>query len=123
VPCSKILKRAAPKGIDVYFDNVGGSLLEACLSQMNNGGRIVCCGAISAYDGAPPPTGPRGVPGLIVVKRLTMKGFIVTDYYAARDKSISELGSWLAAGKLKVEEDVIDELENATRALIGLLGH
>ena len=115
------LKQAAPKGIDVYFDNVGGGVLEACLSQMNIGGRIVCCGAISAYDGAPPPAGPRGVPGLIVVKRLSMKGFIVTDFYAERDKAISELGSWLAAGKLKVEEDVIDGLENAPRALIGLL--
>jgi NADPH-dependent curcumin reductase CurA len=117
----KSLKQAAPKGIDVYFDNVGGGVLEACLSQMNNGGRIVCCGAISAYDGAPPPTGPRGVPGLIVVKRLSMKGFIVTDFYADRNEAISELGSWWAAGRLKVEEDVIGGLENAPRALIGLL--
>jgi NADPH-dependent curcumin reductase CurA len=117
----KDLKQAAPKGIDVYFDNVGGGVLEACLSQMNDGGRIVCCGAISAYDGAPPPTGPCGVPGLIVVKRPTMKGFIVTDFYAERDKEISELGSWLAAGELKVEEDVIDGLDKAPRALIGLL--
>jgi NADPH-dependent curcumin reductase CurA len=117
----KALKQAAPKGIDVYFDNVGGGILEVCLSQMNNGGRIVCCGAISAYDGAPPATGPRGLPGLIVVKRLSMKGFIVTDFNAERDKAISELGSWMAAGKIKVEEDVIDGLENAPRALIGLL--
>ena len=115
------LKQTAPKGIDVYFDNVGGGVLEACLSQMNNGGRIVCCGAISAYDSAPPSTGPRGVPGLIIVKRLTMQGFIVTDFYAERDRAIGELASWLAAGKLKVEEDVIDGLESAPRALIGLL--
>src|SRR5262249_5317151 len=117
----KDLKDAAPKGIDVYFDNVGGSILEACLFQMNNGGRIACCGAISTYDGAPPLAGPRGVPGLIVVKRLSMKGFIVTDDSAERDLAIAELGSWLAAGKLKVEEEVIDGLENAPRALIGLL--
>jgi NADPH-dependent curcumin reductase CurA len=115
------LREAAPKGIDVYFDNVGGSILEACLLQMNNGGRIACCGAISGYDGAPLPAGPRGVPGLIVVKRLTMKGFIVTDFYAERDKAIAELAAWLNAGKLKVEEDVIDGLENTPRALIGLL--
>ena len=71
---------AAPKGIDVYFDNVGGDILEACLAQMNNRGRIACCGAISQYDGAPSAHGPRGVPGLIVVKRLIMQGFIVMDY-------------------------------------------
>jgi NADPH-dependent curcumin reductase CurA len=117
----KALKEAAPKGIDVYFDNVGGDILEACLFQMNNGGRVACCGAISAYDGAAPPAGPRGVPGLIVVKRLTLKGFIVTDFFAERDKAMADLVSWVGAGKLKVEEDVIDGLENTPRALIGLL--
>ena len=88
---AKALKEAAPKGIDVYFDNVGGDILEACLFQMNNGGRVACCGAISAYDGAAPPAGPRGVPGLIVVKRLTLKGFIVMDFFAERDKAIADL--------------------------------
>jgi NADPH-dependent curcumin reductase CurA len=117
----KTLKEAAPKGIDVYFDNVGGDILEACLFQMNTGGRVSCCGAISAYDGAAPPTGPRGVPGLIVVKRLTLKGFIVTDFFAERDKAIAELRSWVSQGKLKIEEDVIEGLENTPRALIGLL--
>ena len=120
-PVFKTLKAAAPKGIDVYFDNVGGDILEACLFQMNNGGRVACCGAISAYDGPAPAAGPRGVPGLIVVKRLTLKGFIVTDFFGERDKAIADLQSWVAAGKLKVEEDVIDGLENTPRALIGLL--
>jgi NADPH-dependent curcumin reductase CurA len=115
------LKEAAPKGIDVYFDNVGGDILEACLFQMNTGGRVSCCGAISAYDGAAPPAGPRGVPGLIVVKRLTMKGFIVMDFFREREKAIADLAAWVAAGKLKVEEDVIDGLENTPAALIGLL--
>src|SRR5439155_26766563 len=63
----KALRSAAPKGIDVYFDNVGGDILEACLAQMNNRGRIACCGAISQYDGVPSAHGPRGVRGLIVV--------------------------------------------------------
>lgn len=117
----KDLKAATPKGIDVYFDNVGGDILETCLFQMNTGGRVSCCGAISAYDGAAPPAGPRGVPGLIVVKRLTLKGFIVMDFMAERDKAIADLASWVAAGKLKVEEDVIDGLENTPAALIGLL--
>src|SRR6266446_964658 len=117
----KALKAAAPGGIDVYFDNVGGDILEACLSQMNNRGRIACCGAISQYDGVPSATGPRGVPGLIVVKRLTMQGFIVMDFMNQRDEALSDLQSWVAAGKLKVQEDVINGLENTPKALIGLL--
>jgi NADPH-dependent curcumin reductase CurA len=117
----KALKAAAPKGIDVYFDNVGGNILEACLAQMNNGGRIACCGAISQYDAAPAAHGPRGVPGLIVVKRLIMQGFIVMDYMDQRDRALADLQSWVKAGKLKVQEDVIDGLQNTPRALIGLL--
>jgi NADPH-dependent curcumin reductase CurA len=117
----KALRAAAPKGVDVYFDNVGGDVLEACLPQMNVRGRIVCCGAVSQYDGAPAATGPRGVPGLIVIKRLTMQGFLVNDHFGERDKAIADLSSWVKAGKLKVEEDVIDGLENAPEALIGLL--
>ena len=117
----KALRAAAPKGIDVYFDNVGGDILEACLPLMNNYGRISCCGAISQYDGTPSAHGPRGVPGLIVVKRLVMQGFIVMDFMAQRDKAIADLQAWTSSGKLKVQEDVIDGLENTPRALIGLL--
>ena len=117
----KALKSAAPRGIDVYFDNVGGDIFEACLAQMSIGGRICCCGAVSAYDGAPPTAGPRGIPGLIVVKRLTLKGFIVTDFFAERDSAIAELRSWVASGRLKVQEEVIEGLENTPRALVGLL--
>jgi NADPH-dependent curcumin reductase CurA len=117
----KQLKAAAPKGIDVYFDNVGGEILEACLPQMNNYGRIACCGAISQYDSAPAAHGPRGVPGLIVVKRLIMQGFIVMDFMKERDKALADLQGWVASGKLKVQEDVIDGLENTPKALIGLL--
>jgi NADPH-dependent curcumin reductase CurA len=120
-PVYKALRETAPKGIDVYFDNVGGEVLEACLPQMNNRGRIACCGAVSQYDGAPAPTGPRGVPGLIVVKRLLMQGFIVMDYYAERDKAVADLSAWVKEGRLKVEEDIIDGLENTPSALIGLL--
>ncbi len=115
------LKAAAPKGIDVYFDNTGGEILEACLPLMNMGGRISCCGAVSAYVGAPPPAGPRGIPGLIVVKRLRMQGFIVMDYYNERDAAFANLQKWVADGSLKVQEDVIDGLENTPAALIGLL--
>ena len=88
---------------------------------MNLRGRIACCGAISQYDGAPSPTGPRGVPGLIVVKRLVMQGFIVTDYFGQRDRAVADLAAWVAAGRLKVEEDIVAGLENTPAALIGLL--
>jgi hypothetical protein len=117
----KALRAAAPKGIDVYFDNVGGDILEACIAQMNLNGRIACCGAISQYDGVPSAHGPRGVPGLIVVKRLTMQGFIVMDYMDRRDAALADLQSWVSSGKLKVQEDVISGLENTPQALIGLL--
>ena len=117
----KALRAAAPKGIDVYFDNVGGDILEACLPLMNLRGRIACCGAISQYDGVPSDHGPRGVPGLIVVKRLIMQGFIVTDFWDQRERATADLKDWVAAGRLKVQEDIIDGLENTPRALIGLL--
>jgi NADPH-dependent curcumin reductase CurA len=117
----KTLKSAAPNGIDVYFDNVGGDVFEACLAQMNVRGRIACCGAVSQYDMAPPSNGPRGVPGLIVVKRLVVQGFIVTDFFDQRERALAELQSWVKSGKLKVQEDVIDGLENTPQALIGLL--
>ena len=120
-PVFKSLKAICPQGIDVYFDNVGGEIFEACLAQMRNRGRIVCCGAISAYDGPAPASGPRGVPGLIVVKRLRVEGFIVMDFYDQSMKAIAELMAWVNAGKLKVREDVIDGLENTPNALIGLL--
>jgi len=116
----KALRAAAPKGVDVYFDNVG-AVLEACLPLMNVHGRVACCGAISQYDGAPAAAGPRGVPGLIVVKRLIMQGFIVVDYFGQRDRAIADLSAWVEAAKLKVVEDVIDGLENTPAALIGLL--
>ena len=115
------LKAAAPNGIDIYFDNVGGEILEACLSLMNVRGRIVCCGAISAYDGVAPAAGPRGVPGLIVIRRLLMQGFIVMDYLDERQAAVAELRRWVQAGQLKIEEDVIEGLENTPQALIGLL--
>jgi NADPH-dependent curcumin reductase CurA len=120
-PVFEALKQAAPDGIDVYFDNVGGDILEACLFHMKLKGRIACCGAVSQYDGPAAPHGPRGVPGLIVVRRLTLQGFVMSDYDAEREEALAELQSWVAAGKLKVHEDIIDGLENTPQALIGLL--
>ena len=115
------LKAAAPGGIDVYFDNVGGDVLEACLFRMNLGGRVACCGAVSQYDGAPPAHGPRGVPGLIVTKRLTLQGFVLFDFAAQFNTALVDLQAWVDSGRLKVPEDIIDGLENTPQALIGLL--
>jgi NADPH-dependent curcumin reductase CurA len=114
------LGRHCPGGVDVYFDNVGGDILQAALFAMNQRGRIACCGAVSMYDGGP-LTGPVGVPGLLVVKRLRMEGFIVMDFADRDAEAESDLSAWTADGRLRVAEDVIDGLENAPRGLIGLL--
>lgn len=116
----KDLKTAAPDGIDIYFDNVGGAILETVLFQMNMYGRVICCGAVSQYD-TDAPSGPRNVPGLIVVKRLKMQGFIVMDYAAEDAAAERDLAAWLADGRIRVIEDIVEGLERAPAALIGLL--
>lgn len=115
------LRAACPDGIDLYFDNTGGDVFEACLFAMKMYGRIACCGAVSQYDGAAPPHGPRGVPGLIVTKRLTLRGFIFLDFAARNEKALADLQGWVEDGRLKVKEEIIDGLENLPGALIGLL--
>jgi hypothetical protein len=117
---AKALAAACPDGIDVYFDNTGGAVLEAALFQMNLAGRVVCCGAVSQYD-TTDMSSPRGVPGLIVVKRLKLQGFIVMDFAEHDALAVAELAAWAEAGDLVVVEDVISGLENAPAALIGLL--
>ena len=117
----RALRAACPDGIDVYFDNVGGDVLEACLFNMALHGRIACCGAVSQYDGAAPAGGPRGVPGLIVTKRLTLRGFVVMDFYDRQEAALADLRAWVTSGQIVVREDIIDGLENLPRALIGLL--
>lgn len=118
---SAALKEHCPKGIDVFFDNTGGPILEAALFRMNQGGRVVCCGVVSQYDTGDPAPGPRGVPGLIVTKRLRMEGFIVMDHFAKRDIATERLASWLESGELIAREDILEGLEEAPRGLIGLL--
>jgi len=117
----RALRAAAPDGIDVYFDNVGGQVLEACLFNMKDHGRIACCGAASQYDGPGAAYAPRGVPGLIVTKRLVLRGFVVMDFEAENERALTDLRSWVESRKLKVYEDIIDGFENLPRALIGLL--
>jgi len=114
------LIEAAPGGVDVYFDNTGGDILQAALFAMKMKGRISCCGAVSMYDGKP-KAGPIGIPGLLVTKRLKMEGFIYSDYADLHADAIQDLSLWAKHGELNVAEDIIDGLENAPRGLIGLL--
>ncbi len=117
----RALRAACPDGINVYFDNVGGEVLEACLFNMALNGRIACCGAVSQYDGAAPTGGPRGVPGLIVTKRLNLRGFVVMDFDDRRDAALADLTTWVKSGQIVVREDIIEGLANLPTALIGLL--
>jgi NADPH-dependent curcumin reductase CurA len=115
------LRAACPKGIDVYFDNVGGPLLDAVLPLMRLHGRVVCCGAVSQYDVEGAPAGSRLVPGMLVVSRLRLEGFIVSDFQDKWAEGEAQLADWVGHGKLKVLEEVLDGLDAAPGALIGLL--
>lgn len=117
---SKKLAATCPNGVDIYFDNVGGKILESALNFMNERGRVVCCGAISQYD-TDDVLGPRNLPGIVVVKRLKMEGFIVMDFAHNDDKCLRAMQHWVSTGQVKVFEDIVDGLENAPQALIGLL--
>jgi NADPH-dependent curcumin reductase CurA len=118
------LKAACPNGIDIYFENVGGPVLDAVLPLLNNFARIPVCGLIAHYNEAELPPGPNRVPLLmsaILVKRLTFRGFIVFDYASQFPVFITEMAAWLREGRIKYREDITDGLENAPRELIRLL--
>ena len=118
----KDLRSLCPEKVDVYFDNVGGPIFESVLFAMNNFGRIICCGAVSQYDQASPQNGPRGVPGLIVTKRLTLKGFIVMDFNKKeQEEAEKNLLNWINEKKIIPAEDIMNGLESTPMALIGLL--
>ncbi len=119
-PVAELLEAAAPDGIDVYFDNVGGQHLEAAIGALRPQGRIAACGAISAYNATEPPPGPRNM-SLVVGKRLTMRGFIVSDHGDRQDAFVEQVGGWLREGRIHAPETVVDGLEHAADALIGML--
>ena len=119
-PLRHQLTAVAPDGVDVYFDNTGGDILQTALFAMKMKGRVSCCGAVSMYDGKP-SAGPFGIPGLLVTKRLKMEGFIVSDYRDLDNDAYHDLSMWAKQGELKVIENIIDGLENAPKGLIGLL--
>ena len=113
------LNLEAPDGIDVYFDNVGGETLEAALSALRPHGRIIACGAISGYNQEKPRPGPCNLANM-VAKRLTMTGMLVRDWLERQDEFEKEVGGYLRAGKVKSHETVVEGIEKAVGAFIGL---
>ncbi len=119
-PVAQQLFAAAPDGIDVYFDNVGGDHLEAAIHALNVHGRVALCGAISMYNNTSPTPGPNNL-SLAIGKRLNLRGFIVSDFPEMRADFVREVGGWLADGSIKQEETVLQGIDNASTAFIGLL--
>jgi NADPH-dependent curcumin reductase CurA len=113
------VRAAAPKGIDIYFDNVGGAHLEVALEVARPFARFIECGMISVYNSTEPPPGPRNMP-YIVGKRIKMQGFIVSDFMDMREQFFAEMGSWVRDGKVKWEETVENGIENAPKAFLNL---
>jgi NADPH-dependent curcumin reductase CurA len=115
---SKALKDACPSGIDGYFENVGGMVLDAVLLRMNAFGRMAVCGMIAGYDGAPLPLAN---PALILINRLKIEGFIVSEHMEVWPQALTELGTLVATGQLKPRESVAQGIEAAPEAFLGLL--
>ena len=116
---NKALREHCPKGIDVYFDNVGGEILDAALARMARNGRIVICGAISQYNNTTPVKGPSNYLSLLV-NRASMTGMVVMDYTARFGDAMREMAGWMKAGKLKTREDIVDGLETFPETLLML---
>ncbi|ABC82942.1 NADP-dependent oxidoreductase [Anaeromyxobacter dehalogenans] len=119
------LAGACPAGIDVYFENVGGPVLDAVLPLLNEGARVPVCGGIAHYNDEAPPPGPDRLPmlmSLVLRKRLRVQGFIILDHYAdGHAPFLRDMSAWVAGGQVRLREDVVAGLENAPAALIGLL--
>jgi len=116
---TKAIAKAAPQGIDVYFENVGGDMLEAALNTLNQWGRIAACGMISAYNDATPQPGPSNLTQ-IIGKSLNIKGFIVIDHMQSLPNYIQKLGPLMASGQVVQQETVLDGIENAPAAFLKL---
>jgi len=113
------LRSACPDGVDVYFDNVGGEILDAALARINRGARVVICGAISQYNATEGVRGPANYLALLV-QRARMQGFIVFDYARRYAEAQKAIGGWIAEGRIQARDDVVDGLENAPAALLRL---
>ncbi|WP_434762990.1 NADP-dependent oxidoreductase [Vibrio fortis] len=119
------LAAACDKGIDVYFENVGGKVFDAVMPLLNTGARVPVCGLISQYNATSLPDGPdrmSALMGMLLVKRIKMQGFIIFDDYAHRyNEFATQMTEWLAQGKIQYTEQVVEGLENAPQAFMGLL--
>ena len=118
------LRAACPGGVDVYFENVGGKVFEAVLPLLNNFARIPICGRIANYNLTEPPPGPDQVArlmGLTLVRRLTFRGFIVFDHLDRQPDFLRDVATWIRQGGIKYREDVVDGLDRAVPAFLGLL--
>jgi NADPH-dependent curcumin reductase CurA len=115
---SKALRDACPDGVDGYFENVGGMVLDAVLPRMNAFGRIALCGMIAGYDGRPMPL---AWPALILTNRLKLQGFIVSEHMEVWPEALKELGTLVGTGKLRPRETVAQGIEAAPEAFLGLL--
>jgi NADPH-dependent curcumin reductase CurA len=118
-PVPGFLRRYCPNGIDIYFDNVGGAILDAALAHLARGARIVICGAISQYNNTGPIPGPRNYMSLLT-NRATMKGMLVLDYVDRYPQAAAEMAGWMAAGKLKSREDIVEGLTTFPETLLKL---
>ncbi|MFJ6660244.1 NADP-dependent oxidoreductase [Streptomyces sp. NPDC091377] len=119
-PVAEQLRAAAPDGIDIYFDNVGGDHLEAAVGELKLGGRIAICGMISVYNATEPVPGPRNLARLIQV-RGRMEGFLVMDHLDLQPQFVQEAGPWVASGALKYRETVVEGIEHTLDAFLGVL--
>jgi NADPH-dependent curcumin reductase CurA len=113
---SAAIRAACPNGVDVFFDNVGGDILEAALGNLAMHGRVVLCGAIATYNDDAPRPGPNNIMSL-VINRGRMEGFIIMDYLHRAEEAIGELAGWVLGGELKFAVDVVDGLDNAPVAM------
>ncbi|WP_116041634.1 NADP-dependent oxidoreductase [Amycolatopsis palatopharyngis] len=119
-PVTEQLAAAAPDGIEVYFDNVGGEHLEAAIDSLNLYGRIVVCGMISQYNATEPTPAPRNL-GQVIAKRFTMRGMLVADHFDLQPKFVAEVAPLVQDGKIKYSETVVEGLRNAPQAFLDML--
>ncbi|MWV46388.1 zinc-binding dehydrogenase [Paenibacillus sp. HJL G12] len=115
----KALEEACPNGVDVYFDNVGGSVSDAVINLLNDYARIPLCGAISSYNSTDGDMGPR-IQSKIIKTRSLMKGFVLGDYASRQQEGLTQLGKWLSEGKLKYEETIVDGFDHIIDAFLQL---
>ncbi|MEU9302215.1 NADP-dependent oxidoreductase [Streptomyces sp. NPDC048269] len=119
-PVGQQLREAAPEGIDVYFDNVGGDHLEAAISSLNVNGRATLCGAIAHYNDTDAAPGPRNLMQ-VIGKRLRLQGILVNDHAGLQQQFVQDVAGWLGSGELRYDETVVEGVENAASAFLGML--